>query len=118
MARPKLPPTPWNVGFYRDADLNVEMAVITATPDNKKKPLCVEVCRMKKHGSKAVLPLLAAAPDLLKVLEEFVEDVRAAYIGQQKPEMVNLSALYLEWPDLVQTFHNARAAIARAKGGQ
>ena len=62
--------------------------------------------------------LLAAAPALLAALEAFVEDVRVAYIGMQEPEMVDHSALMHEWPDLVRSFHVARAAIAAAKGAQ
>ena len=62
--------------------------------------------------------LLAAAPDLLEALEAFVEGVRVAYIGIQEPEMVDHSALMHEWPNLVRSFHIARAAIAAAKGAQ
>lgn len=62
--------------------------------------------------------LLAATPNLLAALEAFVEDVRVAYIGTQAPDMVDHSALIHEWPDLVRSFHIARAAIAAAKGAQ
>lgn len=62
--------------------------------------------------------VMAASLDMLSVLEEFVEDVRRAYIGEQEDEMLKHSALSHNWPDLVRSFHIARAAIARAKGGQ
>ena len=62
--------------------------------------------------------VMAASLDMLSVLEEFVEDVRRAYIGEQEDEMLKHSALAHNWPDLVRSFHIARAAIARAKGGQ
>ena len=58
------------------------------------------------------------APDLLKALEEFVEDVRRAYIGEQEDEMLKHSALAHNWPDLCVTYRKAQKAIAAAKGGQ
>ena len=61
--------------------------------------------------------LEGSAPDLMKALDEFCEDIRVAYLGGQPDSELNHTALYKEWPDLCATFHNARAAIAKAKGG-
>lgn len=80
--------------------------------------VCEMASSLSPDVTKANQVLFAAAPDLLAALEAFVEDVRVAYIGEQEPEMVDHSALMHEWPDLVRSFHIARAAIARAKGGQ
>ena len=52
--------------------------------------------------------LIAAAPDLLACLKEFVDDCDAAY--------PHLSTLHDEWPDLIDTYQKAKAAIAKAEG--
>jgi len=59
-----------------------------------------------------------AAPQLLSVLEEFVEDVRRVYIGEQADEMLKRSALAHNWPDLCITYRKAKKAILAARGGQ
>lgn len=58
--------------------------------------------------------LMAAAPELLKVLAEFVEDVRVAYIGTQTDDQLKYSALAHQWPDLCVTYRKAKAVIAKA----
>ena len=62
--------------------------------------------------------VMAASLDMLSVLEEFVEDVRRAYIGEQEDEMLKHSALAHNWPDLCVTYRKAQKAIAAAKGAQ
>lgn len=92
--------------------------IIPDSTDSEIGGMIAEVCGDNEEQWQANCNLIAAAPDLLAALEAFVEDVRVAYIGEQEPEMVDHSALMHEWPDLVRSFHIARAAIARAKGGQ
>lgn len=50
--------------------------------------------------------LIAAAPDLLAALREFIADVDA----------VGLDYAETEWNDLLPTYHHAVAAIAKAEG--
>ena len=52
--------------------------------------------------------LIASAPELLAVLKVFVKDIDAVGIDQTAKD----------WPDLVLNYHTARAAIARAEGGE
>lgn len=60
-----------------------------------------------------------AAPDLLAVLEEFVEDVETSYQhGDEFPDGDALEMLRVEWPDLAITYEKAVKAIAKAKGDQ
>jgi hypothetical protein len=53
--------------------------------------------------------LIAAAPELLDALREFVSDIEAAYSS-------GMDILKNAWPDLVVTYQNAQAAIAKAGG--
>ena len=82
----------FTIGFVRDADPEVKAA----------------------NGR-----LLASAPDLLAVLEEFVEDVETSYQhGDEFPDGDALEMLRVEWPDLAVTYEKAVKAIALAKGGK
>ena len=63
--------------------------------------------------------LVLAAPDLLAVLEEFVEDVETSYQhSDEYPDGDALEMLRVEWPDLEITYEKAVKAIALAKGGK
>lgn len=63
--------------------------------------------------------LIAASPDLLAVLEEFVEDVETSYQHSDEfPDGDALEMLRVEWPDLAITYEKAVKAIALAKGGK
>jgi len=54
--------------------------------------------------------LVAALPDLVSVLKEFVSDVDAAY-GEDGSAKIGLKR---DWPDLLVTYARARAALAKA----
>ena len=63
--------------------------------------------------------LVLTAPDLLAVLEEFVEDVETSYQhSDEYPDGDALEMLRVEWPDLAITYEKAVKAIALAKGGK
>jgi len=63
--------------------------------------------------------LVLTAPDLLAVLEEFVEDVETSYQhSDEYPDGDALEMLRVEWPDLEITYEKAVKAIALAKGGK
>lgn len=59
------------------------------------------------YASPRYAKLMAAAPDLLAAIEEFVSDINR----------VSLAYASEDWPDLVVTYRHAIAAIAKAKGG-
>jgi hypothetical protein len=48
-------------------------------------------------------PLVAAAPDLLAVVNEFIRDIDAVGVKQTAEE----------WPDLVVTYRKALAAVSK-----
>lgn len=52
--------------------------------------------------------LIAAAPYLLGVVRELIADCEAAY--------PHIDTLGDEWPDLLETYIHAKAAIAKASG--
>jgi len=58
-----------------------------------------------QEGAEQYGKLFAAAPDMLAVLREFVEDTNG--LREHLEE---------EWPDLLVTLDHARAAIAKAEG--
>jgi len=58
--------------------------------------------------------LIASAPDLLKALQSFVDDVEAAYPHPE--DLAEDSQHDCGWPDLFDTYQHARAAIAKATG--
>lgn len=74
--------------------------------------LCPEVTTANQR-------LFVAAPVILAVLEEFVEDIETSYQhGDEFPDGDALEMLRVEWPDLAITYEKAVKAIALAKGGK
>lgn len=65
---------------------------------------------------KANARLIAAAPELLAMLEEFVSDIRVAYLGLSDACDIHETALADEWPDLAMSYLRAVTIIKKAKG--
>lgn len=58
-----------------------------------------------------------AANEAREVLREFVADIAGVYPASPKDgdrtDWLGLNSLREDWPDLLATFHNAQAALAR-----
>jgi hypothetical protein len=81
--------------------------------------ITVMACHDLSEVSPMDARLIAASPDLLSVLDEFVEDVETSYQHSDEfPDGDALEILRVEWPDLAITYEKAVKAIAKAKGVQ
>ena len=68
--------------------------VATITPDDDRKTDAIDWANAR---------LIAAAPDLLEALVEFIKDTEA----------VGPDHIAGDWPDLIETYKHAKAAIAK-----
>ena len=83
-------------------------------------PECGGVCfAVETPEEQAREQVRNAAPEMLAVLEEFVEDVETSYQHSDEfPDGDALEMLRVEWPDLAITYEKAVKAIALVKGGK
>jgi hypothetical protein len=93
-------PGPWSIAEYRRE--------VVFGPDDVLVASCCHAYKTRQE-CEANARLIAASAELLAACKELVGDIEAAY-------STNMDDLQAEWPDLVETFDNAKAAIAKATG--
>lgn len=102
-------------GWFRNIPPATKYAVVFAGRNTHVAVVCSQ--GLPPEEVEANCSLIAAAPDCLEALEEFVGDVQSAHTHGDgiTPDAFDLDVLREEWPDLAITYEKAVKAISKAR---